>query len=373
MKKIVFMGYPDFSDNSFAVFHQMIKQGVQRKYVWFYYKKNKDYIAKKCQNYFEEHELKNVVFIEAENILKVLWHYLTATAIISTHGCVEMLPLLKWQQKINLWHGMPLKNIAALDGGKSPQKMNSTIATSPVFREVIAKCFELDINQVQKIGSPRMDFLFYDTKKLKSIFGVENHQHIYMWMPTYRKSSEGKEHSDGNVKKTIGGLSAEDLKKLDETLGKKQEFLFVKLHPMDFLNQEMEAFEFKNIKIFTSQAFLEYGYEVNHFLAMADVLITDYSSVYFDYAILNRPIIVYTDDAEAYRNNRGFTNDKIFEVMNTSQVISDKEDLLRVIELPIADLKILDEESNEFINQYAIEQKKSGQSYSEIFLQNNNL
>lgn len=366
------MSYPDFSDNSFAIFHAMIKQKLARKYVWFYYKKNKDYIDKKVTKYFEGDELQRVIFVEATNPFLVAWHYLTASIIINTHGCVDFLPLLKWQKKINLWHGMPLKRIAALalDATKSPQKMDVTIATSPVFKDIVAQCFELQPNQIEEIGSPRMDFLFMKSDSLRTEFAIQGKNNVYMWMPTYRKSGEGKAHEDGVINQTIGNLTPKDFAELNRILGKKNEYMFIKLHPMDYLNQsdDIYHFDFENIKIFTSDSFLEYGYEINHLLGMMDVLITDYSSVYFDYAILNRPIILYTDDDSTYRENRGFTSEEVYNVMNNSVRVTTADAFIEVIKKPTAELPVLSEIQNKIINEYAIEQRKQGKTYSEIFI-----
>ncbi|MGL6228153.1 MAG: CDP-glycerol glycerophosphotransferase family protein [Culicoidibacterales bacterium] len=376
MKKIVFMSYPDFSDNSFAIFYTMIKKKMARKYIWFYYKRNKNYIDKKIKQYFEPDEMKNVTFIEATNPIPVAWHYLTANTIISTHGCVDFLPLLKWQTKINLWHGMPLKRIAALDfnATKSPQKMDLTIATSPLFKEIVAQCFELELSKVIEIGSPRMDFLLMCTDQLRIDFGIKEKDNIYLWMPTYRKSGEGKAHEDGIINQTIGNLTPENFAQLNKVLVDKNEYMFIKLHPMDYLNasEEIKLFDFSNIKIFTSDSFLNHGYEINHLLAMSDVLITDYSSVYFDYAILNRPIILYTDDDSTYRENRGFTSETIYQVMNHSLRVVSANDFIEAIKKSIEKLPILSPEQNRIINQYA-ENQQQGKTYSEIFIMNNDL
>src|SRR5699024_12745895 len=77
--------------------------------------------------------------------------------------------------------------------------------------------------------------------------------------------------------------------------------------------------------------------DISELYLVSDILITDYSSVFFDYANLKRPILFYTYDLEKYRNQlRGFYLDLDTEV--TGPLLETPEDLLEAIKN--IDLKI---------------------------------
>lgn len=71
----------------------------------------------------------------------------------------------------------------------------------------------------------------------------------------------------------------------------------IKLHPKSKLNEEFRNIQSENIMVINKDA------DPYVFLKMADVLITDYSSIYFDYLLLDRPIIFFAYDLEEYLND----------------------------------------------------------------------
>ena len=89
--------------------------------------------------------------------------------------------------------------------------------------------------------------------------------------------------------------------------------------------------------------------DINELYVMSDLLITDYSSVFFDYAILNRPILFYMYDLEEYRDElRGFYLDINKEL--PGKITIDEDELLSVIKNE--NYKEYDEKLKEFRNTY---------------------
>ena len=97
----------------------------------------------------------------------------------------------------------------------------------------------------------------------------------------------------------------EDLYKLNEMLKQKKCLLWIKLHPMQDLDRYKEE-DFDNIIIQSSDNFNAMGLDLYRLLASSDALITDYSSVFYDFMLMNRPIAFTVDDYEEYKDGRGF-------------------------------------------------------------------
>ena len=119
-------------------------------------------------------------------------------------------------------------------------------------------------------------------------------------MPTWRGTMDAKDTKEQLV--TIQYY----LYQIDKHL-KENQILYVNLH--NFISEGIDFGDYKNILPFPKE------YETYEFLSIADCLITDYSSVFFDFANLKRPVLFYTYDIEKYKNQlRGFYIDMNTEV-----------------------------------------------------------
>ena len=208
---------------------------------------------------------------------------------------------------VQLWHGIPLKKIAFDDtlfsfrhdehsfSWKFLQFVKDLffpflgyvnhpsliLALSEETRDIFTQAFRTPKETVQITGYPRNDALLehQETERLKQTRKI-------IYMPTFR----GRENSSFDHFLQYGF----DVEKLDAFLSKESIHFDIKLHPFnkpsgDFQQQLMHA---ENI------SFLG-GDDIYETLSEYDLLITDYSSVFFDYLLLNRPIIFapfgYTD------------------------------------------------------------------------------
>ena len=105
----------------------------------------------------------------------------------------------------------------------------------------------------------------------------------------------------------------------------------------------------KDIKLDNFLFSFDENVDINELYVMSDLLITDYSSVFFDYAILNRPILFYMYDLEEYRDElRGFYLDINKEL--PGKITIDEDELLSVIKNE--NYKEYDEKLKEFRNTY---------------------
>lgn len=221
------------------------------------------------------------------------------------------------QVYVQCWHGTPLKRLG-YDLEHTQNSMNSTaeirakyrtdakrfrylLSPSPFASEKFTTAWNLKAmgkeGAVLELGYPRNDFLFTytarDVERIKEKLGLSGVQKkILLYAPTWRDN----QHTSG-VGYTFD--SPVDFGALQEALGEEYVLLF-RAHYL-----VANSFDFAAYKGFVYD--VSRVDDVNELYVIADMLITDYSSVFFDYANLNRPMIFYMYDLDQYANElRGF-------------------------------------------------------------------
>jgi len=223
----------------------------------------------------------------------------------------------KEQVYVQCWHGTPLKRLGYDLENASSNAMNSfeeicykyrtdaerfkyILSPSAFASEKFASAWNLKkTNQMDKIvevGYPRNDFLINhtvdDIARVKENLGIPAEKKILLYAPTWRDNqyAAGLGYTYSN---TV------DFDKMKEKLGDDWIVLF-RAHYL-----VANSFDFKKYEGFVYDA-SSYG-DINELYVIADVLMTDYSSVFFDYANLKKPVIFYMYDLQLYANDlRGF-------------------------------------------------------------------
>lgn len=329
-KILAFNSYPDFTDNAYAMYSFLYHQyGDKYHYVWLINE------GKNIEAIKENIGKEACVTVVKKKSMKGLWLFLRARHVFYTHGIFESILVRQTGDKmINLWHGMPLKRIGLMDN-KSIGYMHNlqyTIATSPLFQKLMAESFGVNAKQVLVVGQPRCDMLNESTDFFDGMdIDVGKFKSIGIWMPTYRKSIVATEmREDGNYEDgKIGFLHATELGELNNELRKTGNLLIIKLHPMDAL-QKYKFEDYSNILILKLENF---HYQLYPLLGKCDFLITDFSSVWVDYELCNKPMAFVVDDFENYKSNRGFTLDNLLDVL-PGTLLKSKEELLNFIIKP---------------------------------------
>lgn len=324
---IVFSSFPDFSDNSFALFVYMANKYKYKKYIWLVANKTSKY-EKLIDNY-----VKNDINLQVvkKNSLVGFYYYLISKYVFFTHGLYPGAFLNQKHIVVNLWHGMPLKNIGYLDSKNSKYIPKSiyAIATSNYYKDIIAKSFKMNKNKILLSGQPRNDFLFLDLEKIKSIiereFNLKSFNKVIAWLPTYRESIIGDIRVDGLHYEFIPLFNSNDILQLDKYLKEKNICLMIKLHPMDSVKRSDFPF-MNNIKVVDNNLVESLHISFYSILKYTDALITDYSSVYIDYLLLNRPIGFTISDIKEYNKSRGFVFDDFNEDILPGNIIKNQNE-----------------------------------------------
>ena len=201
---------------------------------------------------------------------------------------------------VNLWHGVALKKMGYdsmldvrrfdLDEKVNPYLRNDfLISASEGSKKHMESCMGFDSDKVIALGQPRTDILFEKgadknyCRSLKNSF-YNKYKSIFLYAPTFRDSGESGSIYKNVVDSFINYASIDDL-------------LVLRLHPEDKSIAETLVGSAGNV-------ILSNATDPIQDLLVADVLISDYSSIIFDYMILSRPVFLYIPDFSSYMSDR---------------------------------------------------------------------
>lgn len=200
------------------------------------------------------------------------------------------------QVYVNIWHGTPLKKLGRAKGGIVHRDANASrnftmadyvlCANEYSIEHILGDCDVLGLTHAKALmlGYPRTGE-FFDAamrERVRARYGLADEQAI-AWMPTYR------EYLDGETANAF-------LRDIDDRLSDGQ-VLYVNLHHKTAAQVSYEGLA--HVRPFPE------GLDTYEFLCGVDVLVTDYSSIMFDFAVTRRKIVLYCPDAEEYERERG--------------------------------------------------------------------
>lgn len=323
---ILYSSYPDFSDNSFAFFIHILNNKPEYDNVWLVDDLNIVQYKKIAAKYSNSKKFK---IVKKVSILG-FYYYFKAKYIFHTHGLFNAFPLSKKHTVVNLFHAMPLKVVGFLDGKTEFMPSHITISTSKIFQKIMSDVCGLPKNKVLITGQPRNEFLFDEKASLNTLFSSTDNENkkTILWMPTYRKSDVGEIREDGTSYEE-DSLSEKNLNQLNQFINKIGANCYIKLHPMDVLKKESFP-TYSNIFFLNNYSFLNKNINLYSCLSSVDMLITDYSSIYVDFLLLNKPIGFFISDFEKYKESRGFTFKSPLEYM-PGEIIFNTKDLITFI------------------------------------------
>jgi CDP-glycerol glycerophosphotransferase (TagB/SpsB family) len=303
--QIFFSSTSIFKDNVSAVLDEFLKHDI-----------SKHFRIVLDGNGLEEYKGNNIEHVKHKSI-KSIWRFLRSKYIIYDNG-VYGSRSVKNQISVNIWHGMGLKKIGyyCMERKKKyKQTATYVIAYSSYFKSTMSHAFGVPLENVIITGDPRNDYFFTDSNSLKMIgINKSNYNGVICWMPTYRISCIAESAYDGaDYEYGIPLINSENINILDDCLCERGIILIIKYHSLQ--NISLPNKQLKNIKFLTSEEVMQSKEPLYCLLSHCDALITDYSSVYFNYLLLNRPICFAYDDLELYSSKRGFMFNDIESMM----------------------------------------------------------
>ncbi|MBR2965581.1 MAG: CDP-glycerol glycerophosphotransferase family protein [Clostridia bacterium] len=242
----------------------------------------------------------NVVMMASDEYMRLL---ASAKYLINDTSFGPYFAKKEGQIYLNTWHGTPLKTLGRSDASefhtlgniqRNFVKSDFLLYPNEYTRDIMLEDYMLENiagGRVMLSGYPRNE-IFFDEEaraRVRDELMLEG-KRTYVYMPTYRGQV-----SRGKTSKSTAYL-VYYLFEMEKMLG-DDEVLFVNLHPL--ATDAVNFSEFNKIKPFPKE------YEVYEFLNAADVLITDYSSVFFDFAVTGKKTVLFTYDEEEYLATRG--------------------------------------------------------------------
>lgn len=231
---------------------------------------------------------------------KAVWTQLRAGYAIVSNGISDLEhTFLGRSVIIDLWHGIPLKKVVydnkyEKDWDSPKQKLRDKlinvplgkmyfVAPSEMFIPIYQSAFRRKREQIICLGQPRSDIFFAD-KKPDKYFPDKK---IILYCPTHR--NEGAERVE--LSKIF------DLERLEKFLDESGYYFVIKKH--FYHRMEVENLEaYPHIIDITNE-----DMDIQRLIMETEILITDYSSIYIDYLLLDSPLLFYCYDYEHYLAN----------------------------------------------------------------------
>lgn len=342
-KLIVFESNPDISDSTYALYLYIRKNYPTYKCVWAI----KPEQRKKCKK-------KKIRFFLVNNKLSLLFYLSTCKYFLYTHLRIIERKLRKNQIAYEIWHGSPGKRFnKELINNKENGHIFVT-ATKYTF-EKYRKNYDLHISNYLLCNHPRNDFFdpkfsSYENNKVEEIFHLSQYSKTIIWLPTFKREKSKSSYFLDNFSMKI---SFKEFVELNEYLNQYNMLLIIKLHPMA-INSDLSQYKsFSNIAFLSSKDLLDYDVQLYSIIGKCDAMISDFSSVVYDFMELDRPIGYVLTDLNSYANdkNEGFIHENIekFIVGDRIYTLADLENFISKIKDGVDDYK---EERNKLAKLY---------------------
>lgn len=314
----------NYTGNPRYIYEEMVCQGLDEEYecIWFLFDTSIE-IPGRCK------KIRN-------NYFPYFWYLMRAGFWVFDSRQPLYCRKKKSVTYIQTWHGTPLKKLALdmdrMDMGGSTdindyhrqflvtcKDWDYLISQNNFSTEIFRSCFAFKDRPILEIGYPRNDILIRDNKKdkiieYKKMLGLPLDKKIILYAPTWRDN-------EFSVKGKYKFASKLNFDKAQKELSDEYIFI-VKYHylvsdKIDWSPYEGFVYTFDETK------------DIAWLYLVSDMMITDYSSVMFDYSLLKRPMLFFAYDLQDYKENlRGFYFDFVEEApgpisRDTNQLIND--------------------------------------------------
>jgi len=231
---------------------------------------------------------------------------------------IKMRPT-KGQLFLQLWHGSPLKSLSHGEKRIDMSRYYSKIVyAADLFKPHMMQAFQAPEQKMLLSGNPRNDLLF-ETECARSAFPHDGKRVI--WMPTFRRGL-----GEVSSAKDIPIIDDENIMRIDALLRTCNIKLYIKFHPLQQNAKDIiQKSDTGNIEVITDDMLREKDIPLYSFVGSMDALLTDYSSVYFDFLLLNRPIGFVIDDMDEYGEKRGFAFEDPLSYMPGKKIMTLEE------------------------------------------------
>lgn len=278
-----------------------------------------------------------------------LLYYIATSKYILIDDFFPLMYVLKIREGskfIQVWHALGAykkvgysRDDIGNENSLTHKNYTDTIVSSDAIVDNYAEAFGISREKVHPLGIPRTDLFFHQEemenvrKKVYKNYPMLKNKKVILFAPTFR----GSGRKSAYYPEEYIDLDA-IYKNLDEN-----EILLIKLHP--FTHNKIIINEEYQDKIIDFTSYLD----INKLLLMTDLLITDYSSVIFEYAFLEKPVIFYVPDLEEYSGARSFYYD--YKEYMYGTIAKNGEELIQGLKNATIDKELLAKFKVKFLNE----------------------
>ena len=318
---ILFESAPVYTDNTKGVFEEMVRRGLYKKYKFIWLHQGKD---------VPPEGIDHVKFVKypPENRLQAwyqIWLRYSARALIS---CNDILKKTRDDQyAFFLMHGAALKRVKSHYVVPN-EYLDEILSFSQYLAPLEEACMGCDPAKMRVLGFPRNDILLTSQLDVYKLFPDREFAKLIYWMPTYRQHRNGR---DSFTSITLPIIYNEDIaKKINDAAKAAGVLVVLKPHFAQDVSRLMNI-DLSNL-VLINDAFLAKNKVMNYeLLGKADAMLTDYSSVYHDFLLTDRPIGLCWDDYEEFAKNEGFVVD-VDKVLAAGEKLYTADDLCGFIQ-----------------------------------------
>lgn len=289
-----------YSDNPKAIYEYVVENYPEYQLYWS--------VDRRYVGNFQDTDINYLIRLSPRWLLTMA----TAKYWVVNSRLPLWIPKPKHTTYIQTWHGTPLKKLGIdieevhMSGAETETykreflfeagKWDFLISPNAYSSNIFKRAFGYD-GEILEMGYPRNDILYTKNNpseifQLKQKLNIPFDKKVILYAPTWR---DDEFYQSGKYRFEL----QLDLEKLKQEISKEY-IIILRLHYLITENLNLEkytnfAFDFSNYN------------DINELYLISDILITDYSSVFFDYANLKKPILFFTYDLDKYRDKvRGF-------------------------------------------------------------------
>ncbi len=275
-----------------------------------------------------------------------LWVLLRSGVIIIHHGSMDLGPLHKcgsFRRRIiaNVWHGINIKGICFSDSSffahknehllkKEVKSYHICFASSEIHRQSLSCSFQIPLKSIQLTGLPRNDSLLLDKKQLshsqlsqlEAITKILSNKKLVLYAPTFRKNNTGIFSFTINHYRSILRMMQDNNFIFGLRSHRNSSWSSSNL-PEGILNLNVDDFP-----------------DVQMLLRKTEILVTDYSGIWIDFLLMDRPIIGFCYDIDKYLQERGLIYD--YENIFPGNIATNIDQFLNILKKQLDNTQLVD-------------------------------
>jgi len=305
------------SDNVYCLFNYMLRQEKYSHYTFYLLVDNVEKIPEYSEYCASKSRGVKVIYLNKNLNSKLFFSsFARCRVIFTTHMFLSFGLKRKQQEVVCLGYFTPFKNDFVWTSSQfkewirsSNKNYNYHISTSDFSSRILSSDNGLYYNKFLPLGMPRNDLFMQETINNPCIIKVNEEfkkfDKILLYTPTYRDY----ESNNKKANRSIFGYT-NDIQPLIHVLQKHNAVLIAKLHPLQN-NHVIDKMKSYNIVAYNT---CQQQYSLYDLMSVSNALITDYTSTYFDYLLLNKPVLFNFYDRDIYQKTRGFSVSNIDEL-----------------------------------------------------------